>query len=448
MLTALGFMIFNLISYFLSLTRGPFWGLFAYINIYFNAPVGHINWWANSLPFHRWSLLTSIVLLVSLILHKDTLSKHKFANIRWVFVFIALSLVITYTGAIDYDNSRAFLFRLFSYCFIIYVILRSLKVESQFRLFLLGIISLTGYLCLNIFFHGERVNNRLEGSGPGDAYGSNELALLLVAILPILIVFLKNGRTFERMIALCSFPFILNAFILCNSRGASVALAGGLFIAGIIVADNQIRKGLVILMLVMAPAFLYLTDAAYIERFSTLLGLSEAIETEDSSAELSSGRTVIWGYGMEMAKDNPMGVGPNGFKRLARFYMPEEILTFTTNKLGQRAAHNTYLQAMVEQGFFGLFIWFCLLLHTCLILIKSFKLVSNLRSPQPFLRNCVFAMNVAFFSIVLGGVFTSRIYYEFFWWQIAMAAVVYALVKQLVEKEAEETEETEEQVQV
>jgi O-antigen ligase len=440
MITALGFMLLNLISYFLAFKRGPFWGLFAYINIYFNAPTTLLNWWVDYLPFNRWSLLTSAVLVLSLFIHKKELSDHKFVNTKWVYVFFLLSAVIAFTSAIDEDDAYHFLYILFTYCLIIYILIRSIKTEAQLRLFFISIVLLVGHLGLEALLNGKRVNNRLEMIGSGDAYGSNEFSLLLAAIIPLVFVFIKNGKRFERIIALCSLPFILNAFILCNSRGSAAAFVGGVVISVLFIADKQIKKGMVILLIAITPVFLYLTDDAYIERFSTLLGFNSAMEDEAAAQTLSSGRTEIWQYGFQMAEDHPFGVGPNGFKKLARFYMPKEVLTFKNgSSKGVRSAHNTYLQVIVEQGIIGIIIWCLMCFHTCLVLAKAFKLVSKLQNPKPFWKDSIFSLNIAFYSVLIGGFVNSRVYYEFFWWQLAIAAIVYSLATDIAKQDKLET---------
>lgn len=441
MITALGFMLFNIISYFLAYRRGPFWGLFAYLNIYFNVPNDRINWWVTYLPFDRWSLLTTFVLITSLLLHRDKLSQHKFGNTRWVFIFLALSAIITYTSAIDFINAKAFLFKLVSYALFVYILIKSINHASQLRLILITIVAMCANVSLNAYLYGKRINARLEGVGSADANGANLFALLLAGIIPIIFVFIKEGKTYERVIAILSLPLVLNAFVLCNSRGSTVALAGGIFVAVMLVADNKIRRGVIALGIIVAPVFLHLADDEFISRFTTLFEFSSALEDSTQARNLSSGRTEIWDYGMQMASDHPFGVGPNGFKKLARFYMPKEVLTFLPGaQHGQRAAHNTYLQVIVEQGILGIIIWLALCFHTSWFLYRAFKLISSLKERKPFLRLSIFALNVSFFTSLIGALVTSRIYYEFFWWQVAFAAIVYSIVRQMQENETEDTD--------
>ena len=137
--------------------------------------------------------------------------------------------------------------------------------------------------------------------------------------MPFIVLFLRNGNKIERAICFVSLPFILNAFILCNSRGAVVALAIALFVSAFLIGDKRARRGMYAITLVAAPVFLFLTDSAFTERIATLFGAKEAYQTEEEFDRLSSGRVAIWNYGMEMAADHPMGVGPDGAPHAPRY---------------------------------------------------------------------------------------------------------------------------------
>jgi len=433
MISALIFSAFNCIFYVLAFSRGPFWGLFAYMNIYFNAPNDHLNWWATYLPFDRWSLLTSLVLVLSLLTHKNQLSNHKFESAKWMFLFFFLSLAIALTSALNKDDAYSYLYLLFTFCLIVSILIKTLKSYDQLRSFLLGIIIFIAYLSFDAYLNGERVNNRLEGSGSADANQSNEFALLLAAVIPMLVTFLVNGTRNERIICFLSLPFVVNAFILCNSRGGAVAFIAAILYAIFLVADKKMRRGMIVMMIAALPVVLFLADEAYIDRFTSLMGFGAAMEDEAQARQLSSGRTEIWDYGIEMAKDYPFGAGPNSFKKIARFYMPEDVLTFHPGATyGVRSAHNTYLQIIVEQGIIGLFIWLLMCLHTCYILYKSFKILAPLGKEYKFWKTMAFSLNISFFSILIGGLVNSRIYYEFFWWQLAISVVLYSLAKGVV----------------
>jgi len=430
MLTALAFLSVNFASYFMALFRAPFWGLIAYANIYFNTPNPRLNWWANYLPFGRWSLITSAVLLASIAIHWKKTSDHEFSCAKWMPWFFVLSAIVSFTNALSPVEAKDHLYLFFTYGLIVFVLIKSITDFEKLRLFLLAIVGLTGWLSVMAFVYGERVHGRLEGIGTADANQSNEFALLIASVLPLVAVFVKSGKWYERAVSLLALPFIVNAFILCNSRGGMVALVGAIVGATILVADSQMRKKVILAMILAIPAFLYLTDDEFTTRVATLVGIGEAIEDEGIARNLSSGRTEIWLYGLEMASDHPLGVGSGGFSELARFYMPDEVLTYHPDaEYGTRSAHNSYLQVLVEQGVLGLTLWLGMCAHTVLVLRRSFKLASKQARDGPLWKEHVFAMNVAFFAVLLSSMVNSRIYYEFFWWQIALAVIVYSLLK-------------------
>jgi hypothetical protein len=133
---------------------------------------------------------------------------------------------------------------------------------------------------------------------------------------------------------------------------------------------------------------------------------------------------------MEMAADHPLGAGPDGFRDLAHLYMPPEILVEKGGaEYGRRAAHNTYLQVIVEQGVIGLAVFLFMCISVVLTLRRSFKMVQKLDELGPFWRNIIFATAVSFLTSLAGGLVTNRVYYEFFWWQIALVVVIASLAQ-------------------
>ncbi|MDH3972748.1 MAG: O-antigen ligase family protein [Deltaproteobacteria bacterium] len=445
MFYALGFLLINFASYFLAISRGPFWGLFAYMNIYFNSPQEIINWWTLYLPFHRWSLLTSLVLFVSLAIHWGKTSDHKFRNARWVYVFLALSAVVCFTNAFNPKDANQYLYSLLTYSIIVFILIKSITSVDQFRLFCLSAIVFAAGLSVKAYLTGKRVHARLEYGGSADAYGSNEFSLLLAGIIPLMLPFFKSGKPYEKIICILSLPFLLNALVLCNSRGSFIAFAGAIVIATIISFDKEITRYFLVLLMLGLPLLLYLSDEYFIDRLSSLVGADEAIESVEGARELSSGRTEIWSYGIDMAGDNLFGAGPNAFKELARFYMPEEVLTFHPGaKYGVRSAHNTYLQVLVEQGVLGFIVWIAMCLHSYLLIVKSFNRVKRVDLDSQFWKFSLFALNISFASIMIGGLVNSRVYYEFFWWQVALIAVVTSLVSREIEDKVNPVDENDE----
>lgn len=429
MLTALAFIAVNCLGYFLALIRGPFWALLVYANIYFNAPDPRVNWWAEMLSFRNWSYLTTGVVLASMFLHRDKLSDRPIKTLHLVVYFLGLTTLLTYTASRFPQISQTYLVFMVSYTIICVAIVKIIKYEWQLKALWLWFLILTANLSLNAYLHGKRIHGRLENIGAADSLSSNLFGLLLAGVIPFLIPFLCSGKRYERIVCFLTLPFILNALVLCNSRGALVALAGGFVAAFFFLSDRQIRKSMAAVGILLVGLFIYLADQELVDRISSLLQASEALQDDQQANALSSGRMQIWGYGMQMVGDHPFGAGPGGFKLLAREYMPSEILTIhAEGETGVRGAHNSYLLVMVEQGPLGLLLWLSLCTGTLLDIRRASVKLKSISGADPFWKYAVFSMGVSLVASLLGGLFTSRVYYEFFWWQIAMVVVLSSLV--------------------
>jgi len=270
MLTGLLFMAVVFTAYIFAILRGPFWALVAYAIIYFNAPIPDINWWGSYTLDLRWSLLTISVLLVSIYLHRDQLSQHKFYGAKWITALIILTFLISQTVALNPAQAHKKTYMLFTFGISMFCIIKTLSNRKQLRLFLLLIIGLAGTLSFNAFLHGKRIHERLEGIGPADALGSNEFGILLAAIIPLTIPFLFRGKRYEKLFCISALVFILNGFVLCNSRGAFVSFLGAIIYVYFFVASKKIKKYLLVAAICLVPLMLYLADPAFLQRISSL----------------------------------------------------------------------------------------------------------------------------------------------------------------------------------
>ena len=434
MLTAIAFIAANCAGYLLALFRGPFWALLVYANIYFNPPDPRINWWAGLIPFHKWSYLTTGVLLVSMFLHRNQLSDRPVKKLHLVAYFLLLTALLTFTASRSPEVSKVYLVYMVSYSIICVAIVKVIKHEWQLKVLWLWFLVLTANLSVNAYLYGKRIHGRLENIGAADSISSNLFGLLLAGVIPFLIPFLCSGKRYERLVCLLLLPFILNALILCNSRGALVALAGGFAVAFLFLSDRQVRKTMMGVGIFLLAVFIYLADQELVDRISSLLQAKEALQDDQQANTLSSGRTQIWGYGMQMVGDHPLGAGPGMFKMLARDYMPTEVLTVhTEGETGVRGAHSSYLLVMVEHGPLGLLLWLSICAGSWFRIRKASLKLKTLSDCHPFWKYAVFSMGVSLVSSLLGGIFTSRVYYEFYWWQVAMVVVLSSLATRLAE---------------
>lgn len=428
MVNLLVFLILIFIGTGLAIWKGPFYALLVYVVVYFT-PFAKYNWWLLEFPFNRWSMLASVILMVSLIMHRDKIGKRKWYSAKWIYVFLAVAAIGIATTDVRHDDIYGYGYRLVTYAVTVFFIIRAIVTKEQYQVFLLVLVCLASYLGVKAVTVGKRVHARLENIGTLDTIGSNEFGILLGGVIPFVIPFLFYGKRYEKIICIIATPLLLNAMVLCNSRGAFVGFGFGVVFAFLFAGDAKIRKYIFFGLACGIPLFIYLADEEFVNRISSLWQTQEAFEDEEMAGQLSSGRTIVWKHGIDMVNDYPLGAGPNSFKNIARFYIPEEMLTNHVGAAyGVRAAHNTYLQVLVEQGYLGLFVWITMCTHSMYLLIKCVYILKGIGLSQTFLGFSAVALNMSLTCSIMGGIFNSRIYYEFFWWQIALSALVYSLV--------------------
>lgn len=435
MLTAILFLAITFTGFYLALKKGPIWGAVVYVHVYFMPPVIATNWWAAYIPDLKWGFLVPGIWLASIILHRDKLSKHKFSTAYWVFLFCAYTLLLTIViETVDTESANEYCYMLFCYCVVIFLFIKSLAKLEHIRLLVLVIITACIGLCISAHFEGKFLSGRLNNIGPGDARGSNELGVLFAAIIPLMLPFIFKGKRYEKIICFLLLPLIINTFTLTVSRGALVALLSGLFYAFVFLSGKKYKKYFIGSAICILPLFLFLADEGYVERISSLWKTD--VSSDEELNKLSAGRMDIWKHGFEMLNDYPLGVGPGGFRELSRFYMPENSLRFDPGRgYGVRAAHNSFLLVMVEQGYFGFCIFLIICFATMYSLYRSNKIMKQLGKDGDFIDLLVIALSMSVVSTLCGGMFNSRVYYEFFWWQIAISVVLSSLVKQLYKNE-------------
>ena len=408
------------ISYALSIFKGPIYGFIAYIFIYFNPPFPEYNWWAMYVPTLNWSFITAGIWVLSAIIHHDQLSSHKFGTVYWVFIFTILSKIIAETVGVDLLAAREECYKLFVYCIAIILIIKTLAKKDQLRSIILIVVVMTVFLVITTYTQGKFIHGRLENVGPSDAFEANELGILLASILPFTLPYILKGKKYEKVICILMIPLILNVFAFTLSRSALVSLIGSFLVVALLSRNIKVLKSIIVVAIVGAPLLLYLADPSWFERVSSLW------KTDTSSEQgvnvLSSGRWETWIESYRMLQDYPFGAGPGGYRALSRFYISD--LTYHPEaEYGVRAAHNSYLLVLVEQGFLGFGIFLIICFSIISKLLKSASRIKQLGMAGSFDDLQITGIHISFFCTLVGGFFNSRLYYEFFWWQVALAIV-------------------------
>ena len=90
--------------------------------------------------------------------------------------------------------------------------------------------------------------------------------------------------------------------------------------------------------------------------------------------------------------------------------------------------HSRQLGTLIGLLVLGIILWIGMCGHTIFLLVKSARPKSH-PDEDPFLKDSLTMLLASYLSILLGSLFNSRIYYEFFWWQTAICMVGVSLAK-------------------
>lgn len=396
----------------------PIWPLAAYLIDYYQHPP--LRWWGRQLPDGiRWALLASMTLLVSCLLHgkmplgRDTI---RHPQIKCLLAYCLIALLVT-PFAVSVERSIHYLTMLWQLTLLVLVMVVALDRPKYWRLVavLLAIGGLTWGL--DAWIDPSRQAGRLQAIGGPDSRNDNSAAVHLLATLPFIAVMGFYGKLPEKLLAIVSFPFVLNTIILCNSRGATVAM-GAMGLAGFLLTRGRVRMGMGVIGLSGIAVTVFLADPQFIERQMTIF-----VGERDGSTQ---GRLDSWAGAVELMVDYPLGAGGGGFDILSPVYIPEVVARYDG---AERGVHNTYLWIGSDWGVAGLVAFLGYLSFTFTGVQRARKACRDDRR----LEMEGLAVQASMVGVCVGAIFISRSYGEILYWVPALGTAYINIVQERAE---------------
>jgi O-antigen ligase len=387
----------------------PLYGTLGYLFEYYLRPPLH--WWGAGLPSLRWNLTIAIVLAFTYFLRRGSLpnpgpvKRGPAMCLVSLLVVMILVLPISVNKSLSWektvDYSKLILFHGLA--------VGTMRTEFAFDAFVVTHMAGAWWWGLEAYRNPRRSAGRLANVGSGDSRGDNGTAAHLLTVLPFLAVYgLVHRRKSFRMVAIGAAPFVINTIILCNSRGAMLAMA----VTGLValpLARSGHRMRMAGAGLAFAVAFYVLADPQFIAR------QQNPGSYEDGSAQ---GRLEAWRGGLRLIADHPFGTGGQGFAELS----PQYASALVERMGAQRDPHNTVVLVAAEWGILGLFLYLGYYAVTYLLLADVRK---RAVSPLWFYRSV--AVQLSMVGIFVAGLFTDRLYSEAPYWMGALAVALHRL---------------------
>jgi O-antigen ligase len=230
------------------------------------------------------------------------------------------------------------------------LILYCIRSQSEFRRFVWAPVAALG--CLELAAFLAKAQGRIWITG---TYDPNDLAFMVVSILPIAIALFPVARGTVRFILSGVIGLAFLTIIMTQSRGGFVSLlvVGALILAKVRSRVPLLRTGMVAAAILVFTLF---APASYWERMATIWGGGQGTVDTYARGGFSTARWEMWKTGIGIMAEHPfLGVGMGNFP----------IAEGATHKHGQWwGAHNSFIQIGAELGIGGLALYVYLLYRT------------------------------------------------------------------------------------
>lgn len=201
---------------------------------------------------------------------------------------------------------------------------------------------------------------RIEGLGQGMLSDPNDLASMLVTILPLACYLALSSKTWlDKGIGLGSIAWLLTGIAVTQSRGGLLAtLAVGGFL--LVISKVSVPKKVLVAVAVALVGIAALPDEVA-QRYASI---GSAAQTDESAQS----RLAVWTAGAKIFGDHlPVGVGVTNFEVV---YGSRYIDRSGAGDIW-RSAHNSIVEAAAELGLIGLTCWLCFMFGPIYILWRS-----------------------------------------------------------------------------
>jgi O-antigen ligase len=388
----------------------PLLGILAYFGHYYLWP--EHQWWGEFLAQAgvRVSLLISIIIAVSIVLHWQKLKEQIAGSMvhSQELILVAYVAIIGLSelwgrpsdGTMEDIASELFI-KMVKVGLFIFMMTHVLTTPGNLiQMLRFATLVGGGYLAWEAYTAPDSAyeNGRLEGIGGPDFQDSNFMAahFVVMGILAGLFVILER-RLVLKVAYLFIGALIANAVVLTRSRGAFLAIA----VAGVtafLVADARVRKYVLALLPLVALGGYRLMDQEFRERMTTIV--ADAGDRDESAES----RLELWRASWEIFRDHPLGIG------VGNFYSTIGSYRF---QLAGRDTHSTFLRCLTELGILGATALLALFCNAIRVLRRCQHLARSMEGNED-LANVAIGLQVAVVAFAVSGLTITMTYCEEF----------------------------------
>lgn len=335
--------IFGSLPYIL---KRPYVGVLMWVWVSLMNP--HAMGWGFASTFPFAAIIAGTTIL-SLLVTKDPKAM-PWTPVTIVLLAFSLWMTVTTIFSIFPENSFVQWNKVMKIMLMTLVALMLVKTREQIIRFIWVVVLSLGFYGVKGGIFTILTGGEFRVWGPPGSFiqGNNELALALIAIIPLM-HYLQSvvDKKWKHHALTASMVICALAALGSHSRGALLAIAS----MGVFLWLKSSRKGrLGVLLLMTTPVLLFFMPEKWSERMDTI----QRYDQDESAL----GRFNAWWMAWNLAKDNPIVGG--GFA----IYEQLTFSLYAPDPTQVRAAHSMYFQALGEHGFVGLFLFLLLAILT------------------------------------------------------------------------------------
>lgn len=369
MTAALAYLAFCAACTLLAFKRHPIWGFYFYLASFYVHPPS--RWWNYMLPSLRWSLISAVVAVLAVLLHRGRLSAKPFWLGNGPAAILAIYAILMWlqcAWALDLETHLEGTIKFTKYLVAFWLVYRLVDTKEMLRNLMLAHAAgctLLGIMCQFV----GREGNRLDGVGGPGLDDANTLGMYLATGIVVSLGIFLTSKDWRRWVSLAMIVLILNGFVLANSRGAFLGLFAGTLVV-LFCKSRAHRQRFWAIALIGVLGCSVIVDRAFVDRMLTIGDVAQDSEDADLSAR---SRVVLYEAQLRMAADYPMGAGYRGTGTLSPRYLDRRWLSHESaadEPDAARTSHNTLMTTLVEQGFIGFLLFVGLI---CWLLVAMFR---------------------------------------------------------------------------
>ena len=398
-------------------TASPFGALLAYLWFALFRPQ---EWVWTDISQLRLSLILGGILLFSSIV-KRSLPNISHPISKGILLFLVSGL-IAQSNAVNQEVGWQWMDFFLRLSLVSLLLITLVNTQRRFFYVIIVISSCLGYYTTKAGLVSLLGGGVQYSSGLSGAFSDNNAyALAAVMILPLLYVTALNmphDWPFRKWLVLGYWLAVpLTAFtVVCTfSRSGLLAMIAS-FLTVLIINKKSIKLLLIIAVtLVLVFQFVPLPEG-YGDRVQTI----NTYEEEGETSALS--RLHFWKVALDVARDNPLGVGMRNFEVVYNRY------DFSDGQYGRsRSVHNSHLQALTEAGFLGGIAWitlFVLSFRACFRVRRLVRTSLHEDDDAKFYNSMATALIISMVGFMVGGSFIAMALNDLTWIMFGLAAAL------------------------